>query len=760
MSITLSAGGDGSNDITIDNPVALQNSELTLFSLAVETVADLDKQIQALPPATAPSKLNYQSGPQSWTAGAFTFGLSGGVCGSIQVIQPGADLLTYTKTFATTIGDGLNTTANASNTAKVESGTAYFLAVELDLSLGASVAATVPALGPIGISAKGSGSTTFAVRFCKQVSGATLLKDALAQAFQGFVLPLNPQTYQSLRPGDYLFHQFDATLNLGFGATVGVNQVFLSGESKAALPGAPAAAPSATLSAEVAVNASGSLGVGFQYTNSFEALLWKTDDSTGHLHLYANHSADPSFTAGATAALILNPKVNLSTVNLSALAQQTLPGQTGVLTGQLLNGQAQSEVTAWVNDAQTKINSWLQPFQQGKTALEVTIDDLNSRMLLLDVTFNLNAVGFPSAWKQVVAGDFQAALAQSNGGMTLDPGSGLEDFHHQKTDVTFNFFGKFSAAWSSAQITNSSVIYAGSNTFNLVDRTGYQEITNVNGSGREIDLYFAVEGTNSAAGALTLQPPELHILLKATKNPKFGTAIANIISMAETGQTASQLFSQFKAAVEQGNSPQTLELIFAAGACGKVPFSTKNPDGTLANEDADTANYNAFAYSCAQMNAGSSPGNFSVNSPMDMNYDAWSAWNVACTGAVPPIPSRRDSGNLAAGLAWVNTHFGSLDANSINAYLQEASDFLNLCEDIQKLATLGAPSATNPEPSWQSVTTELGDIVHKDVPSDLLAPTAYALTKLMVMAGAQPSLAGPAQNPSPEPGITVTLRYS
>jgi len=760
MSITLSAGGDGSNNINIGALADLESSERTLLGLAAETVAGLDMTIASLPPATAPSKINYQSGNNSWTLGAYTFGLSGGVCGSIQVIQPGKDLLTYTKTFATSIGDGLNSTTNKANTAKKDSGTAYYLAVELDLSLGANVAAKVPALGPIGITAKGSGSTTFAVRFCKQVAGAALLRDALAQAFAGFVLPLHPQTYQSLQPGDYLFHQIDATLNLAFGATVGVNQVFLSGESKAALPNAPAAAPSVTLSGEVAVNANGSLGVSFQYTNSFEALLWKTDGSTGHLHLYANHSADPTFTAGATAALILDPKVNLSTVNLGALAQQILPGDTGAEAAKLLSGAGQSEVTSWVNDAQTKINSWLQPFQQGKTALEVTIDALNDRMLLLDVTFDLKAVGFPSAWKQAVAGDFQAALAQSNGGMTLDPGSGLEDFHHQKTDVTFNFFGKFQAEWSSAQITNSSILYAGNNTFKLVDRTGYQEITNVNGSGREIDLYFTVEATSSAAGGLTLQPPELHVLLRATKNPKFGSAIAGILSMAETGQTASQLFSQFKAAVDKGNSPQTLEMVFSANACGKVTYATKNPDGTLANEDADTANYNAFAYSCAQLNAGSSPGDFSVSSPMDMNYDCWRDWNVACNGAVPAIPLRRDSGNVTAGLAWVNTHFGSLDAQNINAYLQEASDFLNLCEDLQKLSTLGVSSPSGHEPSWLSVTTELGDIVHKDVPSDLLAPTAYALTKLMFMAGAQPSLSGPAQNPSPEPGIAITLRYA
>src|SRR5580658_4837714 len=116
MSLTLSFGSDDANDIAIDKLTdlsTLQNSAPTLFKLVETVIPDLGQAVSDFPAASSPIKLIYQSGNNSWTLGDFTFGLSGGVSGSISILPPGADLLNYTKAFPTTVGNGLNTETNS-----------------------------------------------------------------------------------------------------------------------------------------------------------------------------------------------------------------------------------------------------------------------------------------------------------------------------------------------------------------------------------------------------------------------------------------------------------------------------------------------------------------------------------------------------------------------------------------------------------------------------------------------------------------------
>lgn len=782
MSITLSSGSDSSHDIQIDNLKDLVpngNNVPTVLKLAEAVVAGLNQPVSSAAALGGPFTLSYQSGNPCWTLGDYTFGLSGGVSGTIEVLPPGQDLIGYTKTFPTTIGSGLDTNASTAKPGKITAPPGnYYVLVALKMTLAANGAAKVQ-LGQVGIQGTAATDDAYEIKFFKSVAGDTLLEDALRQAFEGFVLPLHAQTFQHLEPGDYLYHQFNATLNLGFGASLGLNETYFSGQYKAAIPDSPAATPAVTLSACVGLTVDGSLGATFKYTDSFEAMLWLTDSNTAHLHLYKNHSTDPSFTAAVTIGIQADPAVSIAPLSLSSLAQQALPGGTGAVVSQILNGAAQDQVNTWVGDAQTKIDSWLKPLQSGKVQLQATIEDLDSSYLLLDVTFALAQPGFSPAWSEVLAGDFQSALKQSNGAMSLDPGSGLESFHHQKTDVTFKLFGKFQEEWTSSQITNYSVLYAGNNTFKLVENIGLQNITNVDGSGREVDLYFAAQGTQTVAGGLTLAPPDLHVFLKATNNPKFGNAIAQCLGLAATGTVAAQLRDQLVTSVKKGNSTQTVELIFDPGAYGALTSSTLNSDGTIANENLDTANYDAFAAASWESQPGviADVSNFSVQNKLDLTYDVWRRWNMTAIGkdpdrgtnfpqrrppakGNPPVAASPDSGGDWDGsdaVAFLDQQFQSPALlQFIPFVLIQASGFMDLCEDLKNLAALAASDQT----SWDGLCADLGYIVHHDVPADYLVPTGYALTKLATQAGAQAAVSGPSAGAANEPAIAVTLRFS
>ena len=760
MSITISVGTNASNDITITDLIDLKNDASTLLKLAEPVVALLDKPVSAIPSSDSPITVNYQSGNNSWTVGNFTFGLSGGVSGSIKIFAPGQDLFSYTGGFATTIGQGLQTVSNATTTGKITAGAnQYYVCVELDLTLAANAAARVQ-LGAVGIAPSAGTSDTFKVDFFKTVSGTTLFKDAVAAAFAGFVLPLHSQTYQHMQPGDYLYHQFNATLNVGFGATFGLDQVLFSGQYKADIPSAPAA-PSVNTSAKVEVKAGATLGVTFKYTGSFEAFMWKVDANTGRLHLYKNQTTDVNFNFGGTITVIADPTVSISSGNLSTLVTQVLPGTTGSVVNDLLTGKAQSELNKWVNDLQTKLTNWLKPFQQGKTALQVAIDDTHSSFLLMDYTFDLTAIGFPAAWSKAIAGDYNGALEVPDGGASLDPGSGLEDFHTQTTSVSLNLFGKFQGEWTTAHIDNYSVIYAGNNTFHLTERIGVRETATLNGRGREVDLYFAAAATSTPAG-VTLGDVDLYILLKATNNPNFGKTIAGFLSKAATGPDASELSKQVLATAQQSKAVETLELIFKPSAYGRLTSSTLQGN-KIVDEAADQNNYQEFASACSQFET-ALIANFQISNPMDLNYGVWRTWNITANdGSVSStsVPSRIHSGNTNPGGAaelFIENQFGLSQSFALIAVnsLEAASKFMNICADLKNLASIVEANSD----SWAALRSDLGYIIKSDVPYDFLIPTAYALAVLMGQSGLQPSMSGPATGSPLQPSIAVTAVYS
>jgi hypothetical protein len=757
--ITLQVGSDSANNIQIDNLTDLRSEATTLLSLGEEVVGDLNQAVSKLA-TDKQMQLKYASGNNQWTVGNFTFGLSGGVTGSISFKAPGDDLLTYTKSFPTTIGDGLGEQTNADSTGKISVQTGqYFLLLELDMTLAANAAAKVN-LGSVGISGSVGTSDTFAIRFAKSVGGDISVKDALVAAFQGFVLPLHPNTYGHLQVGDYLYHQFNATLNLGFGATLGLDKVFFSGQYKADIPSVPAA-PSVSSSGKIEVKLGATLGATFKYTDSFEAMLWKTDAEVGRLHLYRNKTTDSNFNVGATVAIIADPKVSISAVSVSSLATTVLPGGTGAVVSSVLAAKAQPEVSKWVNDVQGKINNWLQPFQEGKTSLQWAIERTNASFLLTDFTFDLSNGAFPAAWSAAVAGDFAAVLAIPNARVSLDPGSGLEGFHTKKSAITFNLFGKFAAEWDNATIDNYSIIYAGNNTFHLVEDIGRQAISAVNGHGKEIDLYFAAAATSDTAG-VKLDDVNLHAILKATRNSSFGNAIAGMLSKATTGTDASALIKQVLASAQNGKSTESLEIVFKPSAYGKLSFSALS-NGRPVDEAKDQANYQCFAAACSQLES-SSPANFSIQRPLDLDYLHWRIWNIAATDDYPPrsgsVPNRHDLGDwlgskveacidaeISAGLTWQQVSYA----------FRAASDFMNLCEDLSNLAKVTeSPTA----PTWRSLVTDLNAIVNNDLQVDFLGPMALALAMSLGQKGTQPSILGPAPNTAQESAIVVTLTYT
>jgi hypothetical protein len=290
VSISLTIGCD--KPILISSLTDLENAARSDLNLGSEFTNQLDKPISNLPPALSSTSIQYSGGNQSWKVGDFTFTLSRGVSGKVSVITSG-DLFSYTDGFATKMATGLNLTRNANPTASVSvpSNTA-FVCIDLDLSIQGGISGNF-APGIYGVCGSASTNETFSISFYKKCVPTDLLEAAIISAFSDFVLPLHPRTIINLKPGDFLYHNFNANLQLGLGASIGIDKVLYAGQYKADIPGT-AAAVAVNAAAQPEVQASAKLAFRFGYAGSFEILLWKDGANTGHLHLYRSAIQDTS----------------------------------------------------------------------------------------------------------------------------------------------------------------------------------------------------------------------------------------------------------------------------------------------------------------------------------------------------------------------------------------------------------------------------------------------------------------------------------
>jgi hypothetical protein len=269
--------------------------------------------------------LQYSSGNQSWTLEDFTFSLSGGTSGKVSVVKSG-DLLTYTDGFAVEMGTGLSTTTNAHPDKSIQvPANSAFVCIELDMSLKGGISAQYTS-GVYGVSGSASSNDTFTIAFYKKCRQTDLLRTALGAAFSDFVLPLHSRTLSSLKPGDYVHHNFNGNLQLGLGASIGLDKVLYAGQYKADIPDT-ASAMTINTKARPEIQAGAKLTFSFEYDGSFETLIWKETANSGRLHLYRSSTQDLSLglPVGVTLISGLSGNVNVATDQLKSLLVGLLP---------------------------------------------------------------------------------------------------------------------------------------------------------------------------------------------------------------------------------------------------------------------------------------------------------------------------------------------------------------------------------------------------------------------------------------------------
>jgi hypothetical protein len=752
----------GNRNITSLGPLKdLQSNIESDFKLGPELEGQLDKPLSTLP-ANLRSVAIAGDGSPSWSPGngEFTFSLTAGVSGSLSVYLGGDTLLSYVDDFETDISIGPEAPADppTPKTVSVPSGAAY-ICLDLGFKIGGGLSATVP-VGTVGVFGSVSDQNTFGNAFYRKCSPSVTLQQAIQDVFSNYVLPLHPLTLTNLDVGDYLHHHFNANLQVGLGASIGYDKLFYAAQSPVDIPGTGGAVTLDT-SFIPSFEAAATLSFSFDYTGSFSALLWKDTATLGHLHLHRSKEVDKGVDLQFAVGLTSDPETSAANMSsqFGTFLGKFLPGSLG----KKLASKAGDEINNFADDGAKKIEGWLEPVNEGMATLDFAIESTKQSFLLLDYTFDLTAPAFATAWKTAVDGDFVAALKTPNGGVSIGVGGGLEKFYSRKTSVSLNIFGQLNATWSDAIIDNSSMIYAGNNTFHVMAQEGRQQLALVNNSKREIDIYFAAEADLSSGGT-KLGEIELHCVLLATNNAKYGNYLANFLNLMTPAVGQAALANSIASLAAVQGATEMIHLIFDQSSYGLLQASTITK-GKPDNQVPDQQNYAAFAKACSDL-FNTSPANFSYNG-QSLGYTIWSNWNIASNDKWPPsagaVPDRTQPGNTVSGTnAYiVGNEFpqaNQTDATLISYALQAASDFMNFCADLKSLVAFTA--AGGGQDPWGDLVATLKSIIHNDVSQDFVAPASLALTWLC--AGGRPpaEIGGPAPGLTDQNSIAVTVTYS
>ncbi|MFZ0795507.1 MAG: hypothetical protein WAM65_17210, partial [Candidatus Korobacteraceae bacterium] len=558
MSVHLSIGPDA---IPVDNLTDLEKSVdkvATELRLGSEFAGHLDQSISTLPQGISTS-IQYSSGNQCWKLGDFSFSLSGGITGKLSVITSGK-LLSYTDDLPTEAVFGAAPPAKKDETKSIPVPPgAAFISLEMDFQIQGGISANFTE-GVYGVSGSVNSKDTFTVAFYKRCNPADKLGDGIAAAFSDFVLPLHAETLGNLKVGDYLHYNFNGNLQVGLGASIGYDKVFYAGQYKADIPDT-ARALKLTMSTKDEFQAGAKLAFQLEYAGTFEALLWKDAANAGRLHLYRSQSQDASLGLNLGVTLAGDPKACATAIasQLHDCFKKVLGGLGNSFDSKLWP-KAAPEIGNCVNEANSKVAGWLKSAQQTQATLDFAIEKTNQTFLLMDYSFDLTASAYAAAWGAAIAGKYVDALQTPNGGVAIAVGSGLEKFYEKKTSVTLNLFGKLSAAWTDAIISDSTLVYAGNNVFHLMADVGRSSLFQLNKSKREIDIYFAAQA-NLESGNTTLGTIDLHVMLSATDNQGFGRYIAGFLQLLTSGPDATALVKAVAALAAQAKTTEVLQII-------------------------------------------------------------------------------------------------------------------------------------------------------------------------------------------------------
>lgn len=686
----------------------IQGEAKPVFTFGSEIAPYWNGPISNVPNQTAFS-VSFEGDAKWKTSGlGINFGLSESAKCQLKVIKTGP-VLTYAADLQSQPTSELPATPYAGY---------VYLVLSLDFQIGGNVGGSGTVQG-LGISGNVKGSTDTSVVFCHSVSGSMTLSQSVEEAFEKFVFPFEPTCAKDMTAGDLAQINFNGSLGCSLDVSYGIANVGFSA------PGVASALDSVTQGAARFTLPSGKIEIGadasisYTHTDDFTAIVQKQSPIDAFLYVMRAHKNDES------EGLKLSAEVKITSTTSVTVDSQKLQHAINSITG-VGGEQAAACATEIAQGLTNKLNDWVNDTVSKGASLGVEWDQHQAVSALFKYEVNLpDSDKLLKSWNALCAGNLRGAA--NLGGLIPEPGSGIAKQMSHSFTMGLHFFNLFAASTISTYFEKTYISVTPGGDLRYMFDIGKEMETDVNKSKKTCLFHFVATVDQATALTVTKADVELVLELVANDNQREAHRIGDVVGFIPPDQQVNQ--AQKAMQLFAANHPSgTLDLvcILKPSAYGRLSCSEYNGTTPPTGQQQDSENWQAFHDASVPL----------LNLPWaePLSYQFWQQFNEFCVYGVDHCgtPDRRSEGNPNAVPSYF---FNNLNAPPalIGYFLLNTADFMNLCDDLHRLAGLTSLSnnAQQDMNTYNRLLESLVElIVKRDVNTDYSKPAVAALLRL------------------------------
>lgn len=700
----------------------------------------------ATPPLSAALKVTQDAKWKVGGSGDLTIGFNANATGSVSVKKAG-DLFSFA------VSDNHKEDVKIT----VPEGHAVVI-INLKVSLGINAGAKF-SHGAFGVSGGISAGISFNLTNYKTFPLTTKVSEAVKAAFDRFVLPFKADGVEAvLHHNDYVEYEFIGNLGLTFGLTYGLTSLLLGGRSLGEIEQSlTTGAAKAVVGVKPSLEAGAKFGINYQYTDAFRLVVGRqinAQANTDKLSLFVSKMDKSSLGISASVGLTVSLgasfdiKLRLDEIIDNAAKQLFggMPENTPLekaakaaaiqaFKDNLKKEEHKRELEKYVKDANEQVGNLLKKFDDQKLELQVLHERIKTNTAIFNYEFDLKTPGgIAQGYKLAMEGNFQEALKQP--GVSLRPGSYIENLFIRRTTIGFQFFDLFHFQNVTEYFRKMSVVYAGGGIFKLRYLTGVKYEDGFVGHSRAAEIYFSADATTLDFQNVADVDVKLNFILTDNANRRAARQTLGILQFLGASAPLQRLITRLRETLESDPSLNVkVSCAFDKKIYGKLSSDDFNGDEPHPlPHPSDARNWAAFVRAVNDIAVG---GGYKQQGFPDLvePFGNWVLYNRTANDSGTKPPNRRLAGNPDTDSKWPSDwhNVGLFDRRFIRIYLNAGRSFMNLADDLKHLAI--EQENIHTEEQYQRLLKSLNDMIKDGQSNDIQVwfakPSLLALLRLL-----------------------------
>src|SRR5262249_6758974 len=249
-------------------------------------------------------------------------------------------------------------------------------------------------------------------------------------------------------------------------------------------------------------------------------------------------------------------------------------------------------------------NGLLKQLDNRKLQFAVLHESIDTRTALFNYTFDMNVpAALTDGFRLALAGDFRGALRVD--GVSLRPGSFIENVFIRRTTLSFQFFDLFHVFTTTEYFKKMTVVYAGKGVFKYRFTTGVKYEDGFVGHERAVEVFFTADASTVDFQNLSGVDVRLHFILNDHANRRAARQTLGIMQFAGGGSELQTLAARLRDTLEKDASLQVkLACTFDKNAYGRLLSDDFDQHGKPHQlpQPFDQANWEAFVQAVDDLN--------------------------------------------------------------------------------------------------------------------------------------------------------------